>query len=414
MSEIIVGLDIGTSTVRAVIGEVSENNTLLITGIGSAVSTGLRHGLIVNIESTMQSIKTAIEAAEMMAGQEVESCVTSIGGGQIESLISKGLVAITTKNGGTREINRDDIGRVIEASRALNIPLDRYILHVVPRFYMIDGQGEIRDPLNMLGVRLESEVCIITSSKTSTTNLGQCITRAGYHADGLFLKTLASTQAVVSEDEKELGSIVIDLGGGTTDVLIIADGSPLHAISIPIGGSVITDDISIMRGISFESAEKIKTGSGCCWENLVSDDEDVIIPGIGGNPPQRISRLEICQIIQPRVEEIFSMIRKKLPKQVKSKRLSGSVILAGGGALLPGIVELATKEFKTTNVRIAQPGNYGGPVETYRSPEFSTVIGLLVSNFDKAKAQKSDYSSRERKSRNSVVGKIGNWFREFF
>ncbi len=414
MSEIIVGLDIGTSFVRAVIGEITEDNSLLITGIGSAASTGLRHGQIANIESTMQSIKTAIEAAEMMAGQEVTYCVTSIGGGQIESLISKGFVAVTTKHGGNREINSDDVSRVIEASKAVNIPLDRHILHVVPRFYMIDGHSGVKDPLNMLGIRLESEVCIITASRTLTTNILHCIDRASYKADGIFLKTLASSQAVVSEEEKELGSIVIDLGGGTTDVLILAEGTPLHAISIPIGGSTVTDDISIMRGISFESAEKIKKTSGCCWEGLVSEDEDVIIAGIGGNPPQKISRMEICQIIQPRIEEIFTLIRKKLPQQVKSKRLSGSVILAGGGALLPGIVELAIKEFKTTNVRIAQPGNYGGPVETYRSPDFATAIGLLVANIDKAKAGKIEHETKERKSGNGFFQKIAAWFREFF
>ncbi len=414
MSEIIVGLDIGTSTVRVVIGEISEENTLLITGIGTSISTGLRHGQIANIESTMQAIVAAIEDAEMMAGQEVDFCITSIGGAQIESLISKGLVAVTTKNGGNREINSDDISRVIEASKAVNIPLDRQILHVVPRFYIIDGNGEVKDPLNMLGVRLESEVCIITASRTATTNIFHCIDRAGFKVDGVFLKTLASAQAVVSDEEKELGSIVIDLGGGTTDVLILSEGTPLYAISIPIGGSIVTDDISIMRGISFESAEKIKKTSGCCWEALVSEEEDVIIPGIGGNPPQKISRLEICQIIQPRIEEIFTMIRKKLPQQVKNKRLSGSVILAGGGALLPGIVELAVKEFKTTNVRIAQPGNYGGPVETYRTPEFSTVMGLLVANIDKAKAAKTDHAVRERVQKGSLFGSVGRWFKEFF
>ncbi len=414
MSNIIVGLDIGTSSVRAVIAEITENNTLLITGIGTSISTGLRHGQISNIESTMQSIRAAVDAAEMMAGVEIDSCITAVGGAQIESIISKGLVAITAKNGGNREINSEDISRVIEASRAVNIPLDRHILHVIPRVYIVDGQGDVKDPLNMLGVRLESEVCIITSSRTSTQNILQCIFRAGYRADGVFLKTLACAQAVVSEEEKELGSLVIDLGGGTTDVLILSEGTPLHAISIPVGGNLVTNDLSIMRGISYESAEKIKKTSGCCWEGLISDDEEVIIPGIGNNPPQVISRLEICQIIQPRIEEIFTLIRKKLPQQVKSKRLSGSVILAGGGALLPGIVELATKEFKTSNVRIALPSNYGGPVETYRSPEYSTVIGLLASSIEKNTYDELEHTGRVKRHKPSVISSIGNWFKEFF
>lgn len=410
----IVGLDIGTSCVRAVIGEFSETGSLLITGIGTAPSTGLRHGQIANIESTMRSIKTAIEVAEMMAGREVESCVTAIGGAQIESFVSKGLVAITAKHGGNREINREDIDRVIEASRAVNIPLDRHILHVVPRFYIIDGQNDIKDPINMLGVRLEAEVCIITASGTSTQNILRCISRAGYTADAVILKTLASAQAVVSEEEKELGSIVIDLGGGTTDVLVLAEGSPLYAISVPVGGNLVTNDLSLVRGISYETAEKIKKTSGCCWENLIGDEEEVIIPGIGGNPPQVISRLEICNIIQPRIEEIFTLIRKKLPQQVKNKRLSGSVILAGGGALLPGIVELAMREFKTTNIRIAQPGNYGGPVETYRSPEFSTVVGLLAGHLDKAHHTEGDVGRREKKSKKTFLNSMKNWFKEFF
>lgn len=417
MNDIAVGIDIGTSNVRAVIGEYGEDASLLITGIGSAVSTGLRAGLIVNIESTMKSIKTAVENAEMMAGREVDSCITAIGGGQIESLISKGLVAITTKTRGSREINGADIERVIEASRAINIPLDRHILHVIPRSYIVDGQSGIKDPMNMLGVRLEAEVCIITSSGTSTQNLLRCISRAGYTVNAVMLKTLSSAQAVVTDEEKELGSIVLDLGGGTTDVLVLAEGSPLCAVSVPVGGSLVTNDISLVRGISYDTAEKIKKTSGCCWEPLIGADEEVVIPGIGGNPPQVVSRREICAIIQPRIEEIFAMVRQKLPEQVKKQRLSGSVILAGGGALLPGIAELASKEFKTDNVRIAQPANYGGPVETYRSPEFSTVIGLLTAETNRVRHSGESAKKHGKGGENdkgSVLRSIGGWFKEFF
>ena len=417
MNDIAVGIDIGTSNVRAVIGEYGEDGSLLITGIGSAVSTGLRAGLSVNIESTMKSIKTAVENAEMMAGREVDSCITAIGGGQIESLISKGLVAITTKTRGSREINGADIERVIEASRAINIPLDRHILHVIPRSYIVDGQSGIKDPMNMLGVRLEAEVCIITSSGTSTQNLLRCISRAGYTVNAVMLKTLSSAQAVVTDEEKELGSIVLDLGGGTTDVLVLAEGSPLCAVSVPVGGSLVTNDISLVRGISYDTAEKIKKTSGCCWEPLIGADEEVVIPGIGGNPPQVVSRREICAIIQPRIEEIFAMVRQKLPEQVKKQRLSGSVILAGGGALLPGIAELASKEFKTDNVRIAQPANYGGPVETYRSPEFSTVIGLLTAETNRVRHSGESAKKHGKGGENdkgSVLRSIGGWFKEFF
>ena len=418
MSDIITGLDIGTSSIRAVIGEYSEDGSLLITGVGTAPSTGLRAGIIVNIESTMKSIKTAIEGAEMMAGREVRSCITAVGGSQIESLISKGLVAVTAKNRSSREINEEDIRRVIEASRAVNIPLDRNILHVVPRSYIVDGQGGIKDPLNMLGVRLESEVCIITSSRTSTENLLRCVSRAGYTVDNVMLKTLCSAQAAVSEEERELGSIVIDLGGGTTDVLVLAEGSPLCAVSVPVGGSLVTNDISLVRGISFDTAEKVKKTSGCCWEALINEDDEVVIPGIGGNPPQVISRLEICGIIRPRIEEIFTMVRQRLPEQVKKQRLSGSVVLAGGGALMSGIAELAAKEFKTENVRIARPGNFGGPAEMYRSPEFATVTGLLLNGMSAVRSRQEGENrpgaKRGKADPESFLRNFLQWLKEFF
>ena len=415
MTEVIVGLDIGTSFVRAVIGEITEEKELLIVGIGSAPSTGLRNGQIVNIESTMQSIKAAIEEAEFKAGTTVLSCITSIGGSQIESLLSKGSVGITTKSGGNREVNSDDIARVIDSAKALNIPLDRQILHVVSRNYSVDDQHEIKDPKNILGFRLEVEVCIITASKTAASNIAQCINRADYGYDLMFLKTLAAAEATISEEEKDLGSILIDLGGGTTDVLVFSEGRPLHALSLPIGGKVVTDDISIMRGISIESAERIKKNSGCCWYSLVSEDEEVIIPGVGGNSPQIIPRMELCKIIQPRLEEIFALIRKKLPAYVKNVRLSGSVVLSGGGALMPGIVELAIKEFQTNNVKIAQPANYGGAVELYRNPEYATVIGLLVANLDRGQKNTADKPIKTKKNKNNKFTEIvGGIFKEFF
>ncbi len=414
MTEVIVGLDIGTSSVRVVIGEIIEQKELLIVGLGSAPSTGLRNGQIVNIEATMKSIKAAIEAAEFMAGHTVFSCITSIGGSQIESLLSRGSVGITTKNGGNREVNGDDIARVIDSAKALNIPLDREILHVVPRNYSVDDQTEIKDPTNILGFRLEVEVCILTASKTAASNVAQCINRAGYNYDLMFLKTLAASEATISDEEKDLGSILIDLGGGTTDVLVISEGRALHAISLPIGGNVVTNDISAMRAISFDTAEKIKKNSGCCWYPLIDGDEEVIIPGIGGNSPQIMSRQELCDIIQPRVEEIFTLIRKRLPAHVKSTRLSGSVVLAGGGALMPGIVELAIKEFQTNNVKIAQPSNFGGPVETYRNPEYATAIGLLVSNLDRGTKGSSDKPIKINKEKNKFFEAVGGFFKEFF
>ncbi|HZK19251.1 MAG TPA: cell division protein FtsA [Treponemataceae bacterium] len=414
MSEIIVGLDIGTANVRAVIGELSENGQLIITGIGTSVSTGLRSGLIVNIEATVQSIKKAVDSAEQMAGIEVENCYTAIGGSQIESLLSKGLVAITAKGRGSREITQTDIDRVIEAAKAVNIPLDRQILHVVPRSYIVDGQGGIPDPLNMLGVRLEAEVCIFTSSGTATQNFLRCAARAGYGIEGVMLKTLAIAQAVLTKDEKELGSVIIDLGAGTTDGLILVDGTPMCAVSVPAGGFHVTNDISLVKGVSFETAESIKRTDGCCWESLVDDSEPIIIPGIAGNAPQEIKRSEIALIIQSRIEEIFDLLMEKLPPQVKKQRLNGSVILSGGGALLPGITELTSQKFKTENVRIALPTNLGGLVEKYRTPEYATVIGLLVENKEQLYNRKNSNAEKKRKHNNSIGEKIKSFFSEFF
>lgn len=416
MSTVIAAIDIGTSTVRALIGSYSEEGSLSIIGAGSAPSTGLRAGRIVNIKATMESVKDAVEAAEMAAGCEVHSCITAVGGSQIESFISKGLVAVGGR-GSVREVNANDIERVLEASQAVSIPLDRHILHVVPRSYIVDGVDGIKDPLNRIGVRLEAEVCIITSSGTSTQNMLRCVSQAGYTVEDVMLKTLASAQAVVTEEEKEVGSILIDLGGGTTDVLVLADGSSLCTVSVPVGGSLVSNDIALVRGVSFETAEKLKLSAGCCWEGLVGDDEEVVIPGIGGNPPQAISRLEICSIIRPRIEEIYAMIRDRLPEHVKQRHLNGSVVLVGGGSLLPGIVELTAKEFKTENVRIARPGNYGGQVEIYRNPEFATAAGLLVNGMAKFAKNDMGVSASSAKHKGAFLEtakKTLQWFKEMF
>ena len=266
MSDIIVGLDIGTCFIRTVIGEFTENDTIQIIGVGKTASPGLRNGTIVNIEAVMQAVKKAIEDAEMVSGYEVQACVTAIGGGQIESWDSKGVVVVSGKGNETREINESDMARVIEVSKALSIPPDRQILHVVPRSYIVDGQQGIKDPKNMLGVRLEAETHLVTASSTSIKNLQKCIDRAGYRVDGVTLKTLAATQAVMTDDELDLGSILIDMGGGTTDVLVLLDGAPVCTLSIPVGSSYVTNDIAIVKGIPFDTAERIKLKSGC-WRN---------------------------------------------------------------------------------------------------------------------------------------------------
>ncbi len=415
MSDIIVGLDIGTSTVRAVIGELDENNCLQISGVGKSVSTGLRSGIIVNIEATMKAITSAIEAAELMFGCEVTSCYTAIGGTQIDSLNSRGLVAVSNRSKGSREINQDDIDRVIDAARAVALPIDREIIHVLPQSYIIDGIQKTKDPRDMIGVRLEAEVHIVTAALTSMQNIFRCVSRAGYTIDGVMLKTLAATQAVMTEEERELGSILIDIGGGSTDVLVLLDGAPICTSSIPIGGSLVTNDISIVRGISNETAERIKLSDGCCWEPLLTEFEEVLIPGVGGRPPESISRADICRIIQPRMEEILVMVKEKIAQQTRLKKLSGNIVLTGGGALMPGIIELTSHVFDTQSVRIGIPGNLGGIMDDYRTPEYAVAAGLVVAHSDVLKkTEDKRFDKVNAVKKNGFIKTVGNFFKEFF
>ncbi len=420
MSDVIVGLDIGSNFIRTVIGEYTDTDTFQIIGLGKVLSPGLRNGTIVNIESTMNAIKQSIEDAEMDSGCEVHSCVPAIGGIQIKSWDSNGMVQVAGSKGITpREITEQDMADAIEVARSLPLPPDRQILHVVPRYYSVDKQEQVKDPKDMLGVKLEVETHVITASCTSVKNVQNCIGRAGYKAEGMMLKTLAATKAVMTKDELELGSILIDMGSGTTDVLVLLGGAPICSLSIPVGSSFITNDIVYVKGIAFDTAENTKIKYGCCWEPLLDEDEEVVIPGIGGRGPESISRRELCQIIQARVEEIFNMVRVEIVRQTKLTQLSGNVVLTGGGAQLMGIVELAQKVFKTTAVRIGTPGNFGGKTEVYRTPEYATVIGLLLGSNESrrridTKRNKQYNRSEDTKSKSSFLSQLGNIFKEFF
>jgi len=366
--ELVVGLDIGTTKVCAVIGEWNENGNIEITGVGTAASTGLRKGVVVNIEATLKSVAAAIEAAEMMSGREVGSCWTGIGGNHIDGVSSRGVVAVTgrSRENESREIAQDDIYRVLEAARAMVIPMDRQVLEVIPQSYIVDKQRGIRDPLNMIGVRLEAEVHIITCSATSAQNLIKCVNRAGFKVNDLVLQTLAAGKSVLTEEEKELGVALIDLGGGTTDVMVYFQGTPFSTITIPLGGAQVTSDISIMENISFDMAEKIKLDAGCCWAYLLEEkDDDIIIPGVGGRPPVSVPRSQIAGIIQPRMEEIFEMVKDKLDALALTRPLGGGIVLTGGGARLMGAAELAFQVFKMP-VRIGSPLPVGGLEEEYR------------------------------------------------
>jgi cell division protein FtsA len=418
LNDSIVCLDIGTSVVRAVIGDFNENNVLQITGTGQCATSGLRNGLIVNIEETTRAIRTAIEAVEMVSGYEVSECVASIGGAHIAGLNSKGFLTLPSLGGGDkrmREVTQHDVERVIQSANWMQPPPDRQILHVIPQSYIVDGQGGIKNPVNMIGTHLEAAVHIITAAITPLQNIQRCISRAGYTlaANGVMLKTLAATQAVMTDEELELGSILIDLGGGTTDVLVLYDGAPICTASLPYGGIGVTNDIAVVKGISFDTAERIKLSSGSCWGEFLDEEADVIIPGVGGGrPPESVSRLELCGIIRPQVENILEMVRREVYRLSSVDSLSGNIVLVGGGALMQGVVELTQEVFNTSSVRVGYPRNFGGVVEEYRSPVFAAAAGLFYDAMDKRKNQETAVSGKRPVW--TIGEKISKVFREFF
>lgn len=412
---LVVGLDIGTTKVCAVIGEVNNNGVLEITGVGTYPSTGLRKGVVVNIEATLRSVSSAIEAAEMMSGREIHDCWTGIGGSHIDGINSRGVVAVTGKNRETREIGADDIKRVMEAAQAVLIPMDRKVLEVIPQSFIVDDQKGISEPLNMIGVRLEAEVHIITCSTTGAQNLIKCVNRAGFRVNDLILQTLAAGRSVLTPEEKELGVALVDLGGGTTNVLVYSDGAPYSISTIPAGGTQVTSDISIIKNISFETAEKIKLEAGCCWEPFLEGDDEIIVPGVGGRAPQAIPRSQVLAVIRPRVEETFKLVKEKLDKLSFNRPLGGGVVLTGGGAQLLGVAELAAHVFNLP-ARVGVPLPVGGLVEEYRNPAYATAVGLVLEGYDRELKTGAGQSGEPReRGAPTVWVKLKKWFeQEFF
>ncbi|MCL2601809.1 MAG: cell division protein FtsA [Treponema sp.] len=411
----VVGLDIGTTKVCVVIGEVNEHGILEITGVGTVPSTGLRKGAVVNIEATLSAVSQAIEAAEMMSGCEIHDCWTGIGGSHIEGINSRGVVAVNGKNRDTREIGTDEIERVMEAAKAVLIPMDRKVLEVIAQNYIVDGQRGISNPLNMIGVRLEAEVHIITCSMTGAQNLVKCVNRAGFKVNDLILQTLAAGRAVLTPEEKDLGVVLVDLGGGTTNVLVYLGGAPYSISTIPAGGVQVTSDISLIKTISFETAEKIKLEAGCCWEPFLEADDEIIVPGVGGRKPQVIPRSHILEMIRPRMEETLKLVNEKLDKLSLSRPLGGGIVLTGGGAKLSGVAELAASVFNLP-VRVGIPLPVGGLVEEYRNPAYATAVGLMLEGYDRElkKGVVQPGESREQRSGSMPWNKLIKWFRQEF
>ena len=407
MEDKIVGLDIGTTKTCVVIGERDGSGRIEITGVGISPSAGMRKGVVFNIEATIKSITEAVEAAEMMSGQEVHSCWTGIGGSHIEGINSRGVAAITGQKRENREISKDDIIRVIEAARAVVVPLDRQIIQTIPQSYVVDGHKGIKDPFGMIGVRLESEVHIITVSVTSMKNLIRCVNRAGFEANAfLLLQVLAAGQAVLTPEEQEMGVVLIDLGGGTTDVLVYHDGAPYSTFTVPIGGYEVTKDISVIKSIPIEAAEKIKIEHACCWEPLIEDD-NAIVEDIAGRPPIAIPCSHLYAIVRPRMEEIFELVKQKLDGITLPRPRTGGVVITGGGAALTGAVELASEVFQMQarlGVPIRFANNLGGLVDDYCTPAHATAIGLVLEG---NRREKDGFSERDRPLPSNIGKKLG-------
>lgn len=413
----VVGLDIGTNVIKVAIGRYDDDGKLEIAAVSSRKSAGLKNGVIVNIEEAKDAIRDAIEDVEQAAGILVNSVIVAVGGSLIESENSRGIVPIKTNPRSNRsEVTQEDIEKVIDTAVAINYPADREKIHVIPQQYLVDGVSiGIQSPINRLGFKLEVEVHIVSASKTIIQNMRSCMARANYSLDAVMLKTLAQTQSVCHDDEMELGSILIDLGADTTDVMVLIHGAPVSTASIPVGGNLVTNDIAVVTGIPFAAAENIKLESGCCWVNGIGNrDENVILPGVGGRAPELLARSQLCQIIQARMDQIFTMVRTEIINNTSDtiKQLSGNIILTGGGALMDGVVELAQAKFRTSAVRIGIPEALGGDEKLYRRPDFATVIGLVQANnlIPKSKMKKTSGGKQKGKEKDNFLKRFRDTF----
>jgi cell division protein FtsA len=368
--EIVVGLDIGTTKICAVVGEVSEDG-ITILGVGMVSCRGLRKGIVANIDWTVRSIREAIESAQTMAGVEIRTVYAGIAGSHIRSQGSDGVAAIA---GG--EVTRSDVERVLEGARAIPVDADRQILHVLPREYMVDSQDGIRDPIGMSGVRLGVKVNLVTAATSCVQNVIRCAERCGLTVADVVLQPLASSEAVLSDDEKEIGVAVVDIGGGTTDIICYIDGGIAHTSVIPVGGNNITSDIAAGLRTPMAEADRLKRLSGCALGRMVADDEEIEVPGVGGHAPRRTARRVLSDIIEPRVEEIFAVIRKRIEDTGMLEQLSAGVVLTGGAVLLTGMTDFA-EEILGMPVRIGMPNGVKGITQLVHGPEFATGVGLV-------------------------------------
>jgi cell division protein FtsA len=403
---VIVGLDIGTSKIVAMVAEVAPDGAFNVIGLGTQPSRGLKRGVVVNIEATMASIQRVLEEAELMAECRITEVYTGIAGSHIKSLNSSGMVAIKEK-----EVTQADIDRVIETAKAIAIPNDQQILHILPQEFIIDGQEDVREPLGMSGVRLEVKVHIVTGAVSAVDNITKCVRRCGLVVNDVILQPLASSIAVLNDDEKELGICLMDIGGGTTDLAVFAGGAIRHTAVIPIAGDQVTNDIAMTLRTPTKEAEELKLRHGCALRQLADPNDIIEVPGVGERPPRKLSRQTLAEVIEPRIEELYSLVQAELRRSGFEELLSSGIVLTGGSALLAGMTELGEEVFHLP-VRVGMPAYSGGLADVVRSPRYATAVGLLIEGRDQY------MHLQESRARTTGIGgaaeRMKQWFKANF
>jgi cell division protein FtsA len=403
---LVVGLDIGTSKVAAIVGEITYEGEIEVIGIGTSPSRGLKKGVVVNLESTVNSIRRAVEEAELMSGCQIDSVFAGIAGSHIKSLNSHGIVAIRDK-----EVLQYDIERVIDSARAVAIPADQKILHILPQEFIIDQQEGIKEPIGMSGIRLEARVHMVTGSVSAAQNIIKCIRRCDLEVDDIVLEQLASCTAVLTDDEKELGVCLIDIGGGTTDIAIFSGGAIRHTAVIPIAGDQVTNDIAVALRTPTKSAEEIKCEYACALTQLAVGDEAIEVPSIGDRPPRKISRQNLAEIIEPRYEELLLLVQAELRRSGFEEMIAAGIVLTGGSSKATGLMELAEEIFHMP-VRLGLPQHVSGLTDVVQNPIYSTGVGLLL--YGKEHQGNGDLLNAEDTGLSSLLARMKSWFQGNF
>ena len=400
---IVVGLDIGTTKICAVVGEVGRGDINII-GIGTSPSIGLRKGVVVNIESTVESIKKAVEEAELMAGCEISSVYAGIAGGHITGFTSRGIIAIKGP-----EITANDVERVVDAARAVAIPMDREVIHVLPQEFMVDDQTGIQNPVGMAGVRLEAKIHIVTGAVTSAHNIVKCANRAGLDVCDIVLESLASGEAVLTDEEKELGTALLDLGGGTSDLAIFAGKNIKHTFVLSLGGNNLTNDIAIGLRAPLAEAEKLKTRYGTCISENIGGDETIEVPGMGGREPRKLPRQILGEILEPRMEEIFTLLQREIYRAGMEHAVTSGLVITGGTALLDGITDVAESVLNVPT-RLGRPSGISGLVDVVNNPMYATGVGLVL--FGARNQTVKKFRIRDKHIFNGIMNRMKKWFKE--